>query len=691
MITESLENKVLRVEILGPGTIRVINLFNGRVWEEYNLGQITLAKDKTIIKASLLKAQSIEKKDGIIKIYFDSMWSETAGKIKFEMETSLTLDKESLILEVSKIIMPPDWKLVGIEYPFHLFLIKSGSENGYLVIPFKQGVIVPSKLNAGFMRFMHNTWQTISDIERVLPFESGSINMPWFGTVVNNSGLFGYIETPDDCSLHIICNSVINDKGVVVDARQGQNPGQRISSLSPVWISSKGNLSYPRRLRIELISGGYVDMTKRYLSYSKRIGRYVSLKDKIEKNPLVEKVIGAPDIKIYVYTNRLNNPYLRAWSGPILDGYSKLHTTFRQVSEMALEAKRLNIEKCLFILAGWSYAGYDRKHIDIWPPAEVAGGETGLKEASEIITKEGYLLALHDNYQDFYTDAPSYDEYYLMKDENGSIRLGGIWDGGLCHLICSSQALQFAKRNLDLIMRATKINSYYLDTTTATCLWECYDKNHPVSRSEDKQNKLELLKFLSGQGLVVGSEGGTDWAIPICSFFEGLPGSSEGFYSGIESMGFGIIAPLFNLVYHDAIVCYWQHGQPFGREDHSNHVLHDLLCGQPSSWSLVYEQWEDLKPLILQCYKLLADFHKKTAYHPMISHEFLTPDFAVQRTRFGDGSEVTVNFGITSHVIDKIKIPPKGFILKTYGESVKLGTINRSINYILILNKEERK
>ncbi len=60
----------------------------------------------------------------------------------------------------------------------------------------------------------------------------------------------------------------------------------------------------------------------------KESGRYVTLKQKIERNPEFEKIIGAPDIKVYCYTNRLNNPYFKAWSEPVLTGYSKVNTTF---------------------------------------------------------------------------------------------------------------------------------------------------------------------------------------------------------------------------------------------------------------------------------------------------------------------------------------------------------------------------
>jgi len=128
----------------------------------------------------------------------------------------------------------------------------------------------------------------------------------------------------------------------------------------------------------------------------------------------IEKIIGAPDIKIYCLTNRLNNPKYRAWSEPVLDGYSRVNTTFKQVEEMAQDLKEMGLEKCMILLAGWNRMGYDREHVDMWPPSEEAGGIKGLVKASSTVRKMGFLFALHDNYDDFYPDAPSFDEKYIF-------------------------------------------------------------------------------------------------------------------------------------------------------------------------------------------------------------------------------------------------------------------------------------
>jgi len=455
-----------------------------------------------------------------------------------------------------------------------------------------------------------------------------------------------------------------------------------MSSLSPVFESSKGKLGYPRSIQIRLLDGGYVEMAKHYLEIAKTNGRYVSLQDKIRKNPMIRKMLGAPDIKIYIFTNRINEPYLRAWCEPVLDGYSCVHTTFEQVGDFLDKLKADGINNALILLGGWNRAGYDNGHVDMWPPALGAGGAEGLKKLSLKARSLGFILSLHDNYQDYYLNAPSYNEECLVKKSDGSVQTGGIWDGGQCRIICSHEALGLAKNNLDLVQDGADISSYYLDTTIAARLYECFDKNHPQTRIDDKQNRFALLTELEKRGFIVGTEGGNDWAVPVCTYFEGLPGSGPGTNAGIEASGFGISVPLFYLVYHDSVICYWQHGQPYGREDHINHMLFDLLNAQPSSWSIIHEQFDDLEPLIADACKLLGRFHLKTAFCEMVCHEYLKKDFTVQKAIYSDGSEVLVNFGILSFYLGDLKIPPKGFLLKISGEEQLVGCFDRKVNYL---------
>ncbi|MCL2832020.1 MAG: glycoside hydrolase [Treponema sp.] len=688
-----IENENLRIELNNVGCLAILDKKTGVAWKNLSPGFVTLRNDINeekiplcsgicSAKISSVKVNSTDYSHNCdeLNVEFNGATGKFVSDEKFSCFFRILPKDKGFELRLESV--ETELEFISLEYPAHTINVKSGSEQGYTVIPVKQGVIVPSRLDTGYMRYMNNLWRNICDIEKYLEFDSGPLNMPWFGAHKGESSIFIYSDTPTDMSLHVVCNSVVNDSGYVVSARHCENPGTRMSSLSPIFESSMGKLGYPRSVYIQFLNGGYVEMAKLYLEFAKKNGRYVSLREKIIRNPMIEKMIGAPDIKIYIYTNRINEPYLRAWCEPVLDGYSCVHTTFKQVSDFLDKLKADGIDNALILLGGWNRAGYDNGHVDMWPPAEGAGGAEDLKKLSLKARSLGYILSLHDNYQDYYLNAPSYNEECLVKKSDGSVQTGGIWDGGQCRIICSHEALDLARSNVDKVQNGTEITSYYLDTTIAAKLYECHDKNHPQTRIDDKQSRYTLLTDLQKLGLIVGTEGGNDWAVPVCTYFEGLPGSGTGTNAGVEASGFGISAPLFYLVYHDSVICYWQHGQPYGREDHINHMLFDLLNAQPSSWSIIYEQFGDMEPLILDAYRLLGRFHTKTAHCQMVNHEYLKKDFTVQKTVFSDGSEVIVNFDILSFSLGDNKIPPKGFLLKMNGEDQLIGCFDRTVKYL---------
>lgn len=660
------------LQIMDNGAVALIDRQNKTIWGGNVPGWVTMLDTEGNAQRIALTAPiGVHRTEhGASITYAIEGFSFVAEFVLNDADVTLTIEE-----------LACDRTLVSLEYPAHMLRIDAGEQDGYIAIPHKQGTIIPARLDDGFMRFRHNTWRNMTNINCTLQFESASLNMTWFGAHLNESSVMCYVPDAADCTLHVIGNAVMDKQGDAVNSRQGDLPGERYSSLSPIWDASHGKLSYKREMHLILVDNGYVGMCKQYRAFVKASGRFVSLQEKIAQNPLVEGMVGAPDLKIYIYTNRRNETRLCSWSEPILDGYERVHTTFDQVSDIVDDMQEMGIEHALVLLGGWNRAGYDREHIDMWPPAEKAGGVEALRRASEHATAAGYVFSLHDNYQDIYPDSPSYDERFVMKHPDGSIKLGGIWDGGLCRLVCSSQAEMLAEPVLRAVKENTAVNSYYLDTTTSAPIYECYDTDHPITRKEDRQYKSSLLQLLINQGFVIGAEAGVDWAVPLCTFFEGMPGAAVGQNSGVESTGFGLMVPLFNLVYHDAVVCYWQHGQPFGREDHVNHVLHDLLSAQPSSWSFVYDQWQDLKPLISQCYELLGRLHGRLAHSEMVGHAFLSPTFEVHRTTFDNGTEIIVNFGICSFEYGGVRIPPKGFLLQEKGEPAKVGGLSRDIYY----------
>ena len=234
-----------------------------------------------------------------------------------------------------------------------------------------------------------------------------------------------------------------------------------------------------------------------------------------------------------------------------------------------------------------------------------------------------------------------------------------------CGVLCDRQALPYAQQRIPAELAQIPYRCRFIDTTTASPWRECYHPRHPMTRTESKRFKMELLGYVSGTcGLVCGSETGHDAAVPYVHYFEGM--LSLGPYRVPDSgrdiarvwtevpeavakfqTGPRYRLPLWELVYHDCVVAHWYWG------DYSNKLpalwdrrdLWNALYGTAPMFMFDRTVWVREKERFVRSYRATAPIARATGYSEMLSHEWLTPDHAVQRTRFADGTAVTVDFG----------------------------------------------
>jgi hypothetical protein len=118
--------------------------------------------------------------------------------------------------------------------------------------------------------------------------------------------------------------------------------------------------------------------------------------------------------------------------------------------------------------------------------------------------------------------------------------------------------------------------------------------------------------------------------------------------------------PLWELVYHDCVVAQWYWG------DYNNKLpalwlrrdLFNALYGTPPMFMFNREIWEKNRQRFVESYKTATPVARATGYAEMLSHRWLTPDHAVQQTRFANGVVVTVNFGDQPHTLPDGTVVP---------------------------------
>ena len=124
----------------------------------------------------------------------------------------------------------------------------------------------------------------------------------------------------------------------------------------------------------------------------------------------------------------------------------------------------------------------------------------------------GVLTSRYDIYQDVMdpanfpklrVDPPRLDRRAawpkdLMLDARGQWVRGWEVEGkdgrtDPCGVLCDRQALDYARRRIPAELKTHPYRCRFIDTTTASPWRECYDADHPMTRSESRHWKMELL------------------------------------------------------------------------------------------------------------------------------------------------------------------------------------------------------
>lgn len=553
------------------------------------------------------------------------------------------------------------------------------ADQGAVLIPCREGMLIPSDSGKAFS-------------QRFDTYAYEGCHMTMMGVLKSGSAL---LATWNDPYIEAEVKSVLNPAGLPLQAKQ---------LLSPSLLLRQS----ARLFQLQPLGrGNHVTVAQAYRKIAQEEGWHVSWDKKLKERPHLDRYFGAINFKLWsMLTRRMNDESTKEES-------VRVNWTFEEAAEVARHLKKdLRLDRVLFTLGGWIHRGYDNQHPDILPAAPELGGNDGLAACAKEIQSLGYLFCLHDNYQDLYRDSPSWSESLLMRTREGAIAKGGQWAGGRAYLICSRKGLELAQRpqNLPEVKSLTGADTYFIDTTYASGLQECFDPGHPLNRLDDMRYKQALSDYARDLFGSFGSECGREWAIPHSDFFEGLTGVSGRYYHNADfpgKLGAAII-PLFELVYRDTIALYGKYG--YNPAQAAEYVLHHILIGRPLHHHnipshLYWKQntnaplaatntlapstapdpdlytrgdqgWANgLHPMdrfIKNTYEIISPLNELTSRQPMSAHEFLTPDRCVQRTRFGEGSSgttVTVNFSpnpfrCQTRLGGEVVLPPYGFVVE---------------------------
>jgi Family of unknown function (DUF5696) len=441
-------------------------------------------------------------------------------------------------------------------------------------------------------------------------------SMSWWGFQKGSAALVVIVETPDDA------------------AYKFDHPAGGPTVIGPRWRECLGSLRYMRSVRFcALPEGNYVAMAKRYRRFVMEKGQWVSLKEKIARTPLVAQLIGTPQLRQSIKRNYRPGSY-RYDPADSSKNYSV--TTFDERARQLRELKAKGFDKLYVTLSGWPHEGYDRQHPDALPPAPEAGGWEGLKRWTETCRELGYICNLHDQYRDYYVDAPSYDPQFAVHDEDstrpptafpgtrfGSWKEGLLpfmdhWDGGKMSYLDARFEPGHLIKNYELMFRhGITMQGSYLDVFGYVPPTEDFNPEHPLTRRDCMNFRAECFNWVRAHLGIVGTEDGADWVIPYVD------------YANEASPGKCIAVPLYEIVYHDAVLT------PEGE------MRDPLRCILNGGYPVVPRDIGNEKDMAFL--RAIVALHKRVALLAMTNHEFLDDRHAKERTTFEDGTTVTID------------------------------------------------
>jgi len=532
-----------------------------------------------------------------------SQFKHGANTLDMDLQLFITLEGDSEDLVFTVIAHEGDASIKKMSWPKGF----SPEISDYIVWPNIQGILLP------------RNWPKKVSMYRYEDAGNGrGLSMPWWGYLQGKAAAMAILETPLDAYSKLI------------------HPAGGPTIMNPEWLHSLGKLNYPRKIRFCFFqNGNYVTLAKRYREYAIEKGNFVSLKEKITRTPSLGKLIGSPIVHtgILYHTQPASDLYdtMNPAKNHVLVSFYERAKQLQELSD------KWNIKQAYVHLDGWETRGYDNLHPDVLPPCAEAGGWEGMKYFSRVCDSLNYLFVIHDQYRDFYCDAASYDPRHSILTEEKEVPLDHKWLGGEQAILCASLAPGYLKRNYSgLLANGVKLKGAYLDVFSVITPEECYNPEHPMTRSDCVKYRAECFNYVRSMGGIISSEEAEDWSLPYIDLVHHSPFISDPKPNEISP--FGIPIPLFSLVYHDALIIPWSLGKDISDAAGNNYIyLYNLTCAGMPYLSITPNEAEMEKA------KTMCALNKRVGLLEMTNHEFIDGNFHKQRTTFADGTTVTID------------------------------------------------
>jgi hypothetical protein len=259
----------------------------------------------------------------------------------------------------------------------------------------------------------------------------------------------------------------------------------------------------------------------------------------------------------------------------------------------------------------------------------------------------GYTCWLHDQYRDYYLDAPSWNPDFAIREEDnirppsafpgtrfkrdwkdGYIPLMDNWDGGVQGYLNNGFMLGHVVKNYRIMFEhGIHPQGSYQDVFGYIPPDQDFNPEHPSTRTDSMNYRALVFRWVKNNLGIVGTEDGSDWVIPYVDYVTSRKNRVAA--NGVDPEHEDAIqVPLYELVYHDAVVTGYSPDDPRG-----------LLHASVPEWYGGRNRQVNLDNV-----RRMAALHERVGLLEMTNHEFLDKGRRRERTTFADGTTVTVDW-----------------------------------------------
>ncbi|MGE7918525.1 glycoside hydrolase [Viridibacillus sp. NPDC093762] len=333
---------------------------------------------------------------------------------------------------------------------------------------------------------------------------------------------------------------------------------------------------------------------------------------------------------------------------------------------------------------------------------------------------QGYLIGTYDSYHSIHEpgkeqwETAKFNDTSLFEEATVTNKEGSKIEGfqGVGRKLNPTLAMPSVKERVTSILNTgLPFNSWFLDTDGTGEIFDDYSQEHTTTEAEDVQARIKRMEYLQKEwGMVVGTEGGNDFANKTIAFAHGIETPSfswmdedmgknkeSNYYVGRYYSSTGGVPelfskqipvknkykklfldsnytiPLYKLVYNDSVITtyWWGWGTLKIADEIENRMLYEILYNVPPLYHIDKHEWEKYKTTIINHSKVWSNFSKKAIKEEMTDYKILSDDRLVQMTEYGKDLSVVANFSEDEIIAQGEKIPGKSvLIIDGKGKSV---------------------